>query len=44
MISNEKIKHNHPTPKNLERKIISNQVKRKAKNDLIEKLLKIICK
>ncbi|KAE9529659.1 hypothetical protein AGLY_011755, partial [Aphis glycines] len=35
-ILSEEIKHEHPTPNNLERQIISNQVKRKAMDDLTE--------
>jgi len=43
-ILSEEIKLEHPPPKNLEQQIISNQVKRKAMDDLTEKPLKIISK
>lgn len=43
-ILSEEIKHDHPPPNNLERQIISNQVKRKAMDNLTEKPLKIISK
>ncbi|KAF0721569.1 MULE domain-containing protein [Aphis craccivora] len=39
-ILSEEIKHEHPPPNNLEQKIILNQVKRKAMDDLTEKPLK----
>jgi hypothetical protein len=40
----EEIRHEHHPPNNLECQIISNQVKRKAMDDLTEKPLKIISK
>ncbi|CAI6359480.1 unnamed protein product [Macrosiphum euphorbiae] len=43
-ILKEETEHNHLPPKNVQRQIISNQVKRKAMDDLIEKPLKLINK
>ena len=43
-VLNEEINHENPPPKNLERHIISNQVKRKAMDDLTKKPLKLLCK
>ncbi|KAE9536151.1 hypothetical protein AGLY_007374 [Aphis glycines] len=43
-ILKEETEHNHLPPKKIQRQIISNQVKRKAMDDLIEKPLKLINK
>jgi len=43
-ILKEETEYNHLPPKNVQRQIISNQVKRKGMDDLIEKPLKLISK
>jgi hypothetical protein len=43
-ILKEETEHNHLPSKNVQRQIISNQVKRKGMDDLIEKPLKLISK